>query len=82
MNRLTMHHRTAWAALIVAAVVGLVALAPHFGFTSATPAPIWSERPVAVTAAATVPAPNWVALTRALKPAVVNISTKLSLIHI
>src|SRR5690242_6643658 len=76
MNRLTMHHRTAWAALIVAAVVGLVALAPHFGFTSATPAPIWSERPVAVTAAATVPAPNWVALTRALKPAVVNISTK------
>ena len=76
MNRLTIRYRTAWAALIVAAVVGLVALAPHLGFTSAAPAPIWSERPVAVTAAATVPAPNWVALTRALKPAVVNISTK------
>ena len=76
MNRLTMRYRTAWTVLIVAAVVGLVALAPHLGFTSAAPAPIWSERPVAVTAAATVPAPNWVALTRALKPAVVNISTK------
>ena len=76
MNRLTMRYRTAWTALIVAAVVGLVALAPHLGFTSAAPAPIWSERPVSVTAAATVPAPNWVELTRALKPAVVNISTK------
>ncbi len=76
MNRLTMRYRTAWTALVVAAVVGLVALAPHLGFTSAAPATIWSERPVSVTAAATVPAPNWVELTRALKPAVVNISTK------
>src|SRR5712671_1274072 len=76
MNRLTMRYRTAWMALVVAAVVGLVALAPHLGFTSAAPAPIWSERPVSVTAAATVPQPNWVELTRALKPAVVNISTK------
>ena len=76
MNRLTMRYRTAWMALVVAAVVGLVALAPHLGFTSAAPAPIWSERPVSVTAAAPVPQPNWVELTRALKPAVVNISTK------
>src|SRR5260370_31459632 len=75
MNRLTMRYRTAWMVLVVAAVGGLVALAPHVGFTSAAPAPIWSERPVSVTAA-TVPQPNWVELTRALKPAVVNISTK------
>src|SRR5260370_41112200 len=75
MNRLT-RYRTAWMVLVVAAVVGLVALAPHLGFTSAAPAPIWSERPVSVTAAATVPQPNWVELTRALKPAAVNISTK------
>jgi len=61
---------------VVVAVVGLVALAPHLGFTSAAPAPLWSERPVAVTAAPAVPQPNWVELTRALKPAVVNISTK------
>ena len=76
MYRLTMRYRTAWLAAVVAAVVGLVALAPHLGFTSTAPAPIWSEKPVSVIAAATVPAPNWVALTRALKPAVVNISTK------
>ena len=76
MYRLTMRYRTAWLAVVVAAVVGLVALAPHLGFTSAAPAPLWSERPVAVTAAPAVPQPNWVELTRALKPAVVNISTK------
>jgi serine protease Do len=76
MYRLTMRYRTAWLAVVVTAVVGLVALAPHLGFTSGAPAPLWSERPVSVTAAATVPQPNWVALTRALKPAVVNISTK------
>jgi serine protease Do len=76
MNRLTMRYRTAWLAVVVAAVVGLVALAPHLAFTSAASAPIWSERPVSATAAATVPQPNWVELTRALKPAVVNISTK------
>src|SRR5258708_29818013 len=76
MNRRTMRYRTAWMALVVAAVVGLVLIAPHLGFTSAAPAPIWSERRVSVTAATTVPQPNWVELTRALKPAVVNISTK------
>jgi serine protease Do len=76
MYRLTMRYRTAWLAVVVVAVVGLVALAPHLGFTSAAPAPLWSERPVAVTAAPAVPQPNWVELTRALKPAVVNISTK------
>jgi serine protease Do len=71
-----MRYRTAWLAVVVVGVVGLVALAPHLGFTSAAPAPLWSERPVAVTAAPAVPQPNWVELTRALKPAVVNISTK------
>ena len=76
MYRLTLRYRTAWLAVVVVAVVGLVALAPHLGFTSAAPAPLWSERPVAVTAAPAVPQPNWVELTRALKPAVVNISTK------
>src|SRR5512144_1025673 len=76
MDRLTMRYRTAWLAVVVAAAVGLVALAPHLGFTGAAPAPIWSEKAVSVTAAATVPSPNWVALTRALKPAVVNISTR------
>ena len=56
MYRLTMRYRTAWLAVVVTAVVGLVALAPHLGFTSAAPAPIWSEKPVSMSAAATVPA--------------------------
>jgi serine protease Do len=57
------------------AIVGLVALAPHLGYTN-TPAPLWSERSVPAAAAAAMAQPNWVELTRALKPAVVNISTK------
>ena len=76
MNRLLTRYRAAWTAAIAVLVVGLVALAPHLGFTSGTPAPLWSERPPAVAPGAVVVQPNWVALTRALKPAVVNISTK------
>lgn len=76
MNRLLTRYRAAWTAATAVLVVGLVALAPHLGFTSSTPAPLWSERPPAVAPGAAVVQPNWVALTRALKPAVVNISTK------
>jgi serine protease Do len=75
MNRLLTRYRAAWTAAIAVAVVSLVALAPHLGFTSGTPAPLWSERPPVV-APGVVVQPNWVALTRVLKPAVVNISTK------
>jgi serine protease Do len=71
-----MRYRAAWITVVLAAVVGLVALAPHLGFTSGTPTPLWTDRPLAVTPGAPVPAPNWVELARALKPAVVNISTK------
>jgi serine protease Do len=75
MHRLALRYRAAWLGVVVAAIVGLVALAPHLGHTS-TAQPLWSERPVTVAPAAVAPAPNWVELTRALKPAVVNISTK------
>jgi len=75
MNRFAIRYRAAWVGVVAAAIAGLVALAPHLGQTS-TPQPIWSERPVAVAPAAVAPPPNWVELTRALKPAVVNISTK------
>jgi len=67
-----------WAAVIagvVAAVVGGVALAPHLGHTSPS-GPLWTDRPVAAAPGAVAPQPNWVELARALKPAVVNISTK------
>jgi serine protease Do len=75
MRRLALRYRAAWLGAVAAAVLGLVALAPHLGHTN-TAAPLWSERPVPVAPAAAVPAANWVELTRALKPAVVNISTR------
>jgi len=75
MNGQRWWHRWAWplGGLVVALVV--VMLAPQFGFTKATRAPLWTERP---TASAMAPAANdgWVRLARELKPAVVNISTK------
>jgi serine protease Do len=75
MYRLTLRYRAAWLGVVVAAVVGLVALAPHLGHPSPS-APLWSDRPLPAAAASVAPQPNWVELTRALKPAVVNISTK------
>jgi len=75
MNRFTTGNRAALIVIVALAIVGLVALAPHLGFTS-TSAPLWSERAVSVSPATVTPAPNWVELTRVLKPAVVNISTK------
>ena len=75
MHRLTLRYRAAWLGVVAAAIVGLVTLAPHLGHTTAS-APLWSDRPAPAASAATIPQPNWVELTRALKPAVVNISTK------
>src|SRR6266542_6871377 len=68
------HRRWAWpaAALVVLAVV---ALAPPFGLSTTTPAPLWNDRPLPV-APAPAQAPNWVELAKQLKPAVVNVSTK------
>jgi serine protease Do len=75
MNRFVTRTRAAWMGVVAAAVVGLVALAPHLGHTN-TPGALWSERPVPIAPAAVVPQASWVELTRALKPAVVNISTR------
>ena len=75
MNRFVTRTRAAWMGVVAATVVGLVALAPHLGHTNAS-APLWSERPAPAAPAAVAPQPNWVELTRALKPAVVNISTR------
>jgi serine protease Do len=60
------------AAGILLLVVGLLA---GFGHSRAGTTPLWNDKPVAVTPA-TVTAPNWPALTQALKPAVVNVSTR------
>jgi serine protease Do len=65
-----------WLAPIVtlAAVAGLVALWPHQGFTTATKAPLWAERPAAQSALTQTP--DWVRLSKAATPAVVNIAAK------
>src|SRR5438552_11098434 len=54
--------------------VALVAVLPHFGFTKPEAA-LWIDRPVTGGISAPAASP-WVELARALKPAVVNISTK------
>jgi len=65
-----------WVApiVILAAVASLVGLLPHWGFTSASKTPLWTERPAAQSAP--ILAPDWVRLSKEATPAVVNISTK------
>src|SRR5882724_3959524 len=68
-----------WAASIVAliAVAALVGLWPHFGFTSASQTPLWTEHRASVQNVM-IQAPDWVRLSKEAKPAVVNVSTKLN----
>jgi S1-C subfamily serine protease len=47
----------------------------HFGHSTAASTPLWDDHQVPV-APGQAQVPNWVELARALKPAVVNISTK------
>jgi len=66
-----------WIAVSLAVLTGaaLVALSPQLGFTRTAPAKLWTDEPPKVSGQ-TVPAPDWVSLAKALKPAVVNVSTK------
>ena len=70
--------RLSWPKLAVPAValvMLLVALLPLSGF--GRDAHLWQERASGVNApVATVPAPNWVEIARAVKPAVVNVSVR------
>jgi serine protease Do len=73
--KLIRRHRP-WVAPVVAlaAVASLIALSPNVGVTNAaSQAPLWTERPAA--RSAPVAAPDWVTLSKAAKPAVVNISS-------
>ena len=79
MNRFLLQYRATRAAMVAAAIMALVALvvvAPRLGFTKTAQAPLWTDRPLTVTPASAPAAPNWMELAKALKPAVVNISTK------
>ncbi len=62
--------------VVLAAALGLLAVGPRLGFTNGAQAPLWSDKPLAVAPMAAVPAPNWVEVAKALRPAVVNISAK------
>ena len=77
MKRFIRNHRgmVVGAGLVGLALVAGVGLGPHMGFTAGPKTPLWTERAVNV-APTQVQAPNWVALAKALKPAVVNVSTK------
>jgi serine protease Do len=62
------------ASLAVLAAVALVAAVPRLGLGRTT-AKLWTDEPPKVSSQA-VAAPDWVTLAKALKPAVVNVSTK------
>ena len=69
--------RRGWIAASLAVLVGvaLVGLIPQLGFSRTAPAKLWTDEPPKVSSQ-TVTAPDWVSLAKALKPAVVNVSTK------
>jgi serine protease Do len=67
------NHRWMWPTITMVAMLSLVALRPDLAFTKVRSA-LWTEAPVAIEAP-TIPAPNWPELAKALKPAVVNVST-------
>jgi len=70
-------NRLALAAFLTLLVtVAFITLQPHFGLTQPA-AKLWTEQPPVVRQS-TVPAPAWVELAKALKPAVVNINTRVS----
>jgi len=74
MNFTRRHRRWLAPVVTLVAVAGLVGLWPHLGFTKASKAPLWTERPA--TQSTLTQAPDWVRLSKEAKPAVVNISAK------
>ena len=73
MKMTTRFGRFTWPAIGV--VVLLLGLSPLAGFGREAQH-VWTERAPGAAAVATVPAPNWVEIARAVKPAVVNVSVR------
>ncbi len=67
--------RFTWPAAALLTVALLVGLSPLSGF-GRDAQHLWLERAPGAPAIATMPAPNWVEVARAVKPAVVNVSTR------
>jgi serine protease Do len=76
MNTAARHRRRAWPLVALAAVLSLVVLVPQIAHTMGARSPLWTDRPLPTPVASTAAAPNWPAIAKALKPAVVNISAK------
>jgi serine protease Do len=66
--------RLTWPALALAGVLTVVVALPHAGFSRE--GRVWMERPPSAAPVATTPGPAWVEIARAVKPAVVNVSTR------
>jgi serine protease Do len=73
MNMSTRMARLTWPAL--ALVLLLIGLSPLSGF-GRDGQRLWQERAAGAPAVVTAPAPNWVEIARAVKPAVVNVSVR------
>ena len=66
--------RFVWPAVALASAVTMVAVVPHVGL--GREGRLWAERGSGAAQVLTAPAPAWVEIARAVKPAVVNVSTK------
>ena len=74
MKVTTRFARFAWPALALATVLTVVGVVPRLGFSR--DGAIWSERAAGSAPVATAPAPAWVEIAKAAKPAVVNVSVR------
>jgi serine protease Do len=66
--------RLTWPALALAGVLSVGLVYPYVGF--GREGHVWTERGPGAAPVATAPAPAWVEIARAVKPAVVNVSTR------
>ena len=66
--------RLTWPALALAGVLSVGLVYPYAGF--GREGHVWTERAPGSAPVATAPAPAWVEIARAVKPAVVNVSTR------
>jgi serine protease Do len=74
MKGMSWWNRLAWPALGLAGILTVVVAAPHLGH--GREGHVWTERAPGLAPVATAPAPAWVEIARAVKPAVVNVSTR------
>jgi serine protease Do len=66
--------RVVWPAVALVAVIAVVVASPHPGFGRG--GHLWADHGSEAPAPVTAPAPAWVQIARAVKPAVVNVSTR------